>query len=141
MKFRKALSFAISYAIGIVYTKQAEKKTDVFQTFFGLLNNIEYMSDAIAGKSNIRVGAAACPIARGSQIPRGKLGHGLVCSFAPRGGVFDPRGIRQISARERLLGSLLAGIKNLGRRGLWKSIKIIFQKKILILDRISQNIL
>ncbi len=51
MKFRKALSFAISYAIGIVYTKQAEKKTDVFQTFFGLLNNIEYMSDAIAGKA------------------------------------------------------------------------------------------
>ena len=83
MKFRKALSFAISYAIDIVYTKQAEKKTDVFQTFFGLLNNIEYMSDAIAGKSNIRVGAAAWLIARGSQIPRGKLGHGLVCSFAP----------------------------------------------------------
>ena len=67
MKFRKALSFAISYAIDIVYTKQAEKKTDVFQTFFGLLNNIEYMSDAIAGKSNIRVGAAAWLIARGDK--------------------------------------------------------------------------
>ena len=31
---------------------------------------------------------------------------------APRGGVFNPRGIRQISAQARLLGSLLAGIKN-----------------------------
>lgn len=52
MKFKKILSFAISYAIGIVYTKQAEKKTDVFQTFLRFLNNIEYMSDAIAGKAN-----------------------------------------------------------------------------------------
>ena len=39
---------------------------------------------------------------------------GAVKYPAPRGGVFDPRGIRQISAQARLLGSLLAGINRRG---------------------------
>ncbi len=37
---------------------------------------------------------------------------GAVKYPAPRGWVFDPRGIRQISAQARLLGSLLAGINS-----------------------------
>ena len=44
-----------------------------------------------------------------SQIPRSKLwGMTWLVLSAPRGGVFNPRGIRQISAQARLLGSLLA---------------------------------
>ena len=50
----------------------------------------------------------------GSQIPRSKLsGHDSLFMnlFAPRGGVFDPRGIRQMSMQACPFSSLLAGIK------------------------------
>lgn len=52
-----------------------------------------------------------------SQIPLSKLrGMTWLVLSAPRGRVFDPRGIRQISARARLPGSLLAGIKKKTRK-------------------------
>ncbi|MDO4298952.1 MAG: hypothetical protein Q4C59_10855 [Lachnospiraceae bacterium] len=45
-----------------------------------------------------------------SQIPRSKL-RGIKFAAQQSCGVFDPRGIRQISVQARLLGSLLRGNK------------------------------
>ena len=47
-----------------------------------------------------------------SQIPRCKQ-RGIKLAALQSSGVFDPRGSRQISMQAWLLGSLLAGIKNL----------------------------
>ena len=45
--------------------------------------------------------------------PPGKFAHIRIKDPAASNGVFDPRGSRQISMQAWLLGSLLAGIKNL----------------------------
>ena len=45
------------------------------------------------------------------KYPAASWGWPSLFFLTPRGGVFDLRGIRQISAQARLLGSLLAEIK------------------------------